>query len=161
MRPAAKLLRVETAGRSRIGNRHHANVVFRILVPEKRQRPGSQRLFERRDVRLDLRVQPDLVVHLLLDVAQLFGIHVREVREVKAQPLRRIQRPGLLHMRPQNIPQRRIHQVRPRVVADNPRPPLRIGHHRHAIPHAQRLFRHNLVRHQSRDGVIRARHIRE
>ena len=161
VRPAAKLLRVETAGRSRIGNRHHANVVLRILVPEKRQRPGSQRFLQRRDVCLDLRVQPDLVVHLLLDVAQLFRIHVRKVRKVESQTLRRIQRPGLLHVRPQDIPKRRIHQVRPRVVADNPRPPLRIRHHRHAIPHAQSLFRYDFVRYQSRHRIKRSGHIRE
>ena len=135
--------------------------MLRILVPEKRQSARSERFFQRRDVRLDLRVQPDLVVHLLLDVAQFFRIHMRKVRKVKPQPLRRIQRTGLLHMRPQNIPQRRIHKVRPRVVPDNPRPPLRICHHRHAIPDAKRLFRHNLVRHQPRNRIKRASHIRQ
>ena len=64
-------------------------------------------------------------------------------------------------MRPQNIPQRRIHQVRPRVVADNPRPPLRIRYHRHVIAHAQRLLRHHLVRHQPRNGIESSSHIRE
>src|SRR2546429_3062272 len=47
VRPAAKLLRVETAGRSRIGNRHHANVVLRILVREKRSEEHTSELQSR------------------------------------------------------------------------------------------------------------------
>ncbi len=161
VRAAAKFFRIEAASRSRVGNRHYANVVLRILVPEKRKRPGGQRFFKRSHIRLDLRVQPDLVVHLLLDVAQLLRIHVRKVRKIKAQPLRSIQRARLLHMRPQNIPQRRIHQVRPGMIANDARPPLRIRHHRHAISDAQRLLRHHFVRHQPRHRIKRARYFRE
>src|SRR6266481_4551974 len=67
-------------------------------------------------------------------MSQLFGIHMREVRKVKAQPVGSIQRAGLFHMRSENIPQCRIHQVRPRVIADNPPPSLRIRDHSYAIP---------------------------
>ena len=84
-----------------------------------------------------------------------------KVREVKAQPLRRIKRPRLLYMCAKNIPQRRIHQMRPCVVADNPRPPLRVRYNRHAIPDAQGLLGRNLVRHQPRNRVIGTRHVRE
>src|SRR6267378_6997256 len=62
VRAATKLFRIEATRGARIGDRYHANVVLRILVAEKCQRAGSQRLFERSHVRLDLRVQADLVV---------------------------------------------------------------------------------------------------
>ena len=98
---------------------------------------------------------------MLLDVAQLFRIHVCEMRKVKAQPLRRVQRAGLLYVRPENVPQRSVHQMCSRVVANNPRAPFRIGHDRHAIAHPQRLLGHNFVRHQSGDGIKRAFHFCE
>ena len=69
----------------------------------------------------------DLVVHLLLDVLQLFGIDVREMRKVKAQALGRVQRAGLLYVRAQNVSQGRMHQMRSRVIADDARAALGVG----------------------------------
>src|SRR5947207_276953 len=69
-----------------------------------------------------------------------------KVREVKAQPLRRIERPRLLYMCAKNIPQRRIHKMRSCVVADNPRPPLRIRYNRHAIPDALAILQLSQVK---------------
>ena len=77
------------------------------------------------------------------------------MRKVEAQPLRRIQRAGLFYVRSQNVSQRRIHEMRARVIPDNPRPPLRIRHNGHAIPDAKRLLRNNFMRHESRNGIIR------
>ncbi len=64
-------------------------------------------------------------------------------------------------MCPENVSQRRIHQVRSRVIANDARPPFRVRHNRYAIPHAQRLLRHNFVRHEPRHGIKRPLHFRE
>src|SRR5256884_5087965 len=161
VRPAAKFLGVEAAGGTRIGDGHHAHVMLGILVPEKRQRAGGQRLFERSHVRLDLCVQANLVVHLLLDVAQLFRIDVREMRKVKAQAVGSIQRAGLLHVRAENIPQRRVHKMRSSVIANDARAAVGLSNNRNAVGPADRFFRHNLVRHEARDGVKCALHFGE
>ena len=47
MRAAAQLLAVEAARGSGIGDRHHAHVLLRVAVAEKRQRPRGQRIIER------------------------------------------------------------------------------------------------------------------
>ena len=59
-------------------------------------------------------VEQDLVVHLLLDVAQFGGINGGEVRKIEAQACRLDQRAGLLDVRAENVAQRGVHQVRRR-----------------------------------------------
>ena len=98
VRTAAQFLRVEAAGRAGIGNGHHADVRFGIFVAKEGQRAGVQRLLERGHAGFDLRIQADFVVHLLLDVAQLFGTYVCEVRKVEAQAVGRVQRARLFHV---------------------------------------------------------------
>ena len=113
----------------------------------------------RGDVGLDFGVLADVLVHLLLDVGQFGRIHRREMREIEAQPVRRHQRTRLLHVRAQNVAQRRVHQVRRRVVALVALAPRGVGFRRHAIAHAQRLFGDHAMRDQSGDGIIRAAHL--
>src|SRR5205823_3496070 len=112
MRAAAQLLRVEAPGRAGIGNGYHADVGFGILVAKEGECAGGQRVFERGDVGFDLRVQADLVIDLLLNVAQLFGIDVREVREVETETFGGVERAGLLDVRAQNVSQCRVDQMR-------------------------------------------------
>ena len=74
----------------------------------------------------------------------------REVREVEAQPVRRHERPGLLHVRAQHLSQGGVHQVGGRVVAargiaqtlvDVRRHGVAlvedVGDHRHLVPAGQ------------------------
>ena len=91
MRPPAQLLAVEAYRRTLVRNGHHANVVLGILVAEEGQRAGVESLFERSDAGLDFRVLPDLFVHLVFDVAQLLEFDLREMREVEAQAIGRVQ----------------------------------------------------------------------
>ena len=55
VRAAAKFLAVEAARRGRIGNRHDADVLFRVAVAEKGERAGSERIVQRGDVRSEFR----------------------------------------------------------------------------------------------------------
>ncbi len=64
-------------------------------------------------------------------------------------------------MRPQNIAQRRMHQVCAGMIAHHTRTPFGIGNHRHAISHVQCFFRRNPMRHQSGHWIISARDFRQ
>ena len=66
---------------------------------------------------LDRRVLQDLLVDDLLDLEQLLARERREVHEVEPQPIRRDERPRLLDVRAEHLPQRRVQQVRGGVVA--------------------------------------------
>ncbi len=114
VRASAKFLAVKAARRGGIGNGDDANVLLGIAVAEKGQRAGSERVVNRRDIRLDLGVEQNFVVHLLLDVAQFGGIDRGEVRKIETQARRLDERSGLLHVRAQNVAQRGVHQVRRR-----------------------------------------------
>src|ERR1700756_1259427 len=161
VRTAAQFLGVEAAGRAGIGNGHHADVRLGILVAEEGQRAGVQRLFERGHAGFDLRIQADFVVHLLLDVAQLFGTYVREVRKVEAQPFGRVQRAGLLHVRAQDVSQGGVHQMCASVIADDAGATFGVGGDRNAVAHPQRVLGHHPVRYQSGNGVERTSYVRE
>ena len=58
-------------------------------------------------------------------------------------------------MRPQDVPQRRMHQVRPRMIANDARVTLGIRHDGHAIADVQRFLGDYSMSDQPRDGVIR------
>ena len=68
------------------------------------------------------------------------------------------QRPGLLHVRAQNIAQSGVQQVSGRVVAHIAHAAFGIGDGRHMIADAQVFFGHDSVRDQSGDGVVGAAH---
>jgi hypothetical protein len=95
---------------------------------------------------LDLRVGQHLAVHDRLNLFQLLIGHLRKVRKVEAQPLRMHRRPGLLHMRAQHLPQRRVQQMRPRMIAPDRVAPLAIHDGAHVIADRQRLLEQSLVR---------------
>ncbi len=103
VRAAAQLLAVEAARRARVGHGHYADVALRIFVAEEGQGAGGQSVFQRGDRGFDLAVVANLVVDLLLDVAQLFGIDMCEMRKIEAQAIGRVQRSGLLHVRAEDI----------------------------------------------------------
>ena len=68
------------------------------------------------------------------------------MRKIEAQPVRMHRRPRLLHMRAQNLPQRRVQQMRPGMVAPDRVAPHSIHNRIHAIAHRQVLLQNRLVR---------------
>ena len=90
--------------------------VFLVFLAE--QADGA---FGNRDVigklaRLRGRVLAYLLVHQGFDLAQLFGRDRRVVREVETQPIGRHERALLLDMLAKDLPQRRVQQMRRRVI---------------------------------------------
>ncbi len=158
VRAAAKFLAVESARSRGIGNRHDADVLFGVAVAEEGQRAGSERVVNRGDVGLNFGVEQDFVVHLLLDVAQFGGVNGGEVREVEAQAAGLDERAGLFHVRAENIAQRRVHQVRRRVIALDVLAARAVGVSRDAIAHGEFFFCHDAMRDQAGDRIIRAAH---
>ena len=104
------------------GHGHHADGVA-VLLAEERHRAGRDGLVPRTHLGHDGSVPVDLRVHDALDLAQLRRRDRPEVHEVEAQPIRRDQRAGLLHVRAEHLPQRRVQEVRGRVV-----PACRVAH---------------------------------
>ena len=95
------------------------------------------------DVRARSRtVEPDFVVHLLLDVAQFRGIDRRKVRKIETQARGLDERTGLLHVRSQNISQRSVHQMRAGVIALDVLAPSAVSIARDAIAYSQFFFGH-------------------
>src|SRR5260370_8839118 len=140
VRAAAQLLTVEAARRARVGHGHDADVAFRVFVSEKGQGAGGQSVFQRGDIGFDLAVVANLVIDLLLDVAQLFGIDMCEMRKVEAHAVGGVERAGLLYVRAENIAQGGLHQVRAGVIPHHASAPFAIGFHGAPIADSPRTF---------------------
>ena len=110
--------------------------------------------------RLHFFVLEDVLVHQVLDVEQVLLAQPRVVSEVKAQAVRRDQRTGLLDVRPQRLPQRRVEQVRRGVIPPRRIPPLGIDHGGDHVSHPKSLARHGLVDDQSAHRMIRVQNVR-
>src|SRR5208282_2946232 len=103
VRAAAQFLAVEAAGRVVVGDGDHADVLLRVAVAEKGQGAGGQGLIEGQDIGGDFLVVQDLVVDLLLDFAELGGVHVAEVGEIEAQVIGGDEGAGLFDVRAQDV----------------------------------------------------------
>src|SRR5262249_47800084 len=112
VRATAEFLGVEAARCALVGNGDDAYVRFWIFIAEESEGPGSEGVFDRRDVGCDLRVVADFVVHLLLDIAEFFRVNVSKMREVKAQAIRSVERASLLDVRAKNVAQCGVNEVR-------------------------------------------------
>ena len=93
----------------------HTNPVA-VFVAEERERTGCDGVVVCEHTRISRRVVADLGVHERLDLAQLLRRHRLEMSEVETQPVGRHERAFLLHMRAQHLAQRRVQQVRGRMV---------------------------------------------
>ena len=91
--------------------------------------PGRDRFLGRAHVGLHRRVAIDLLVDDALDLVELLARDRREVHEVEPQPIRRHERTRLLHVRAEDLAQRRVQQVRRRVIA-----PRRVAELRRRLP---------------------------
>jgi len=94
MRAAAEFLGVEAARGAFVGMVTTRTLASGYFVAKKCQRSGSERVVDIGDVRFDLRVVANFVVHLLLDVAKFFGVDVCEMGKSKRR------RSGALSERP-------------------------------------------------------------
>ena len=79
--------------------------------------PGLDRFLRRAHLGRHRRVAVDLRVDDPLDAVDLLARHRLKVHEVEAQPIGRDQRSRLLHVRAEHLAQRRVQQMRRRVVA--------------------------------------------
>ena len=100
MRATAEL----AARRSRL---HDAYLVV-VLLPEERDRPGGERLFERHRLGVDVLVGEDGVVHLVLDTLQLLRRERAVEREVEPEVRGVHERPRLMHVLAEEPAQRRV-----------------------------------------------------
>src|SRR5262249_8003930 len=99
---AAEFFGIKAARGALIGNGYDADIRFRVFVAEEGECSGSESVIDGRNVRSDLRVVANLVVHLLLDVAKLFGVNVSEVGKVETQTVGRVERASLFDVRAKN-----------------------------------------------------------
>ena len=98
------------------GNRDDADAVA-VLLAEERHRAVRDRLLGRLDLGRHRRVADDLLVDDALDAQELVARDGGDVHEVEAQPVGRDERARLLDVRAEHLPQRRMEQVRRRVIA--------------------------------------------
>src|SRR5439155_1314340 len=103
---------------------HHADDVA-VFLCEERHRARRDRFLVLHLTRLDREVFPYVRVHLFLDARQGRVVDRPVVSEVEPQPVRGDHGPLLAHVRPEDLAQRGVHQMRRRVVAlDVLAPPL-------------------------------------
>ncbi len=113
VRAAAKLLR-----KPPVGDRDHADFVT-VLLAKERHGAGVDRRAKFHFLGHDFLVLKHVLVHQNLDVEQVLRVERRVVREVKAQPVGRHQRPCLLDVRPERVPEGGVKQVRAGMVASD------------------------------------------
>ncbi len=88
-----------------------------VFFAEQSHGAGLQRLIEIHDVGVNVAIRENLFVHQPLDFGEFVGVHRGVVREIEAQAPRLDDAAGLLHMRPENLSQRGMQQVRGRMIA--------------------------------------------
>ena len=101
---------------TRHGDHPHA---LAVLLAEQRHRAGGNRLLRRAFLGFHRLVPEDMLVDEAFNLGQLPGGDGLVMGDVEPQPIRRHQRSGLPHMRADHGAQRRVQQVRRRMVAAN------------------------------------------
>src|SRR5262245_12885133 len=102
--------------RREVAEGDHAHLVA-VLLLEDRDRAGRHRVGVRHLAQARGGVLLDPPVHQILDRGDLPAREGSVVGEVEAQPVRRHQRALLDRLRAEHAPERRVQEVRPRVVA--------------------------------------------
>ena len=97
-------------------DRKHAHLLA-VLLAKQRHRARTHRFFDGHLVSLHRLVAEDVIVDQAFDLFLLCGGQRLIMREVETQIIRRHDRAGLFDVRTQNFAQRRMHQVRRRVIA--------------------------------------------
>jgi hypothetical protein len=116
MGAAAELDRIGLAfAVKRITQAQHTHAIA-ILLTKQRERAFLDRRLRRHFLEHALGVLPDHGVHLIFDALDFLSRHRLSVAEVEAEAIGFDERALLRDMRPQHIAQRRMQQVRRRVV---------------------------------------------
>ena len=134
MRAAAQL------GRE-VADLDHAHPIA-VLLAEERHRAGLEGLVEIHLARRDGRVGLHLLVHQILDAADLTVVHLAAMREVESQVIGSHQRPRLGHVRAEHLPQSGVEEVRAGMVLTQALAARGVDRHRHLVVLAQRALRH-------------------
>ena len=113
MRAAAEFDRIRLALRA--AHREHADFLA-VLLAEQRHGAGGDRLFRRHEARVDRAVEANALVHLVLDLAQLFRGDRLGVADVETQTIGRDQRALLRDVRAEMAAQRLVQQMRRRMM---------------------------------------------
>ena len=119
VRAAAELARIAA-----VAHGHHAYVVA-IFLAEQRHGAGIDGCVKVHHLRLHFLVGQNVLVDQVFDVEHILLTEARVMREIKAQPVRRHQRPRLLHVRPQRLAQRRVQQMGGGMIAPRRDPAAR------------------------------------
>src|SRR5207245_531833 len=122
----------------KVADLDHANSVS-ILLAKKRHRLVLIDRHIDRNVRdgLYFLVAQHFLVDQVFDVLQLFVFHGSEMREVKAEMIRRHQRSRLLHMLAQHLAQARMKKMRSRMIAHGGLTDVGVNYGVHFIAHAK------------------------
>ena len=93
----------------------HADAIA-VLVAEERERAGRDGVVVRHDPNVGVVVERGSVVHERLDLPELLGADGLVVRKIEPQPIRRHERALLLNVLAEHRAQRRVQQMRGRVI---------------------------------------------
>ena len=143
-----------------VGNRYDTHHVA-VLLPEQRHGAELAGLLNRHlaDIRGDAAENP--AVDQLLHLLQLLRRQRGKMRKVKPHTVLIHQLARLLHVRSEHTAQRRLQQVRRRMVAGDGRTGLRIHDRLHRIAHAQVTHLHRTgMQHQPVRVLGRAEHLK-
>ena len=113
-------------------HRQHAHLLA-VLLAEQRHGAGRDRLLGRHQPRLDRAVEPDALVDLVLDLAQLLLGDRLGVADVEAQPVGRHQRALLGDVRAEMAAQRLVQEMRRRMVRAQLGAADRVDGHDHVV----------------------------
>jgi hypothetical protein len=140
--------------RSRLAGLEHA--CRSPLVAEERDRPPRLLVLLAGRVVAHGGVADDLGIRQRLDAVELFATHRFVVAEVEAEPVRRDQRPRLLHVRAEHLAQGPVEDVGGGVVAADGVAARTVDarHRLVALGDGSRLD-HAAVQHQARQAVLR------
>ncbi len=149
MAPAAKLV-------ADAAHPHGAHV-FRVLLAEERHGASGARLVKRFLRKRHRDILADVFIYQAFDIFQALALDALEVREVEAQPVRPDPGAGLVHVVAEHILERRLQQVRGRVVIFSVAALVGVDARGHFVALAQLAAVHlHQVGHQLSGTVFRA-----
>src|SRR5207248_650692 len=112
-----------------------------VLLTKQRQRPPRNGTVEVHHGKVQGRISPDLLVNQALDAIQFTLAEAGKMRKIEPQAVRRHQRPSLLDVLAQDLPQGCMQEVRGRMILADRLPAWRINVelHGHFVPHSAAL----------------------
>ena len=164
MRAAAQLnavgLAIAALACIRAPHRHHAHFIA-VFLTKERLRANRPRVIRRHYPCFHARVLPDEGIHLCLNLCQFPRTQRFGVAEIKAQPIRCIERAALAHVIAQGCTQGFVQQVGGRVVGANGTAAVRIHGQCNRIAARDCPLNHLGYMHKNAGGLARIRHLQQ